>query len=1765
MPKFGGYRRLPVKGGGLSRSNTIMSIKSTCSSIRSNLSTSTDDQGESGGGGREYLIVGTYCQSSVYEEQPNGKPPLIPADLPVEDFTHLIYSSGKISADGKLVPLDKLVDTVMEFDQGADADAEFSGVYYELNCKLKRRNPSLKTLISIGGWDDSFRISDICASLESRQVFVDSIVEFLQKFKFDGVNIDWEFPVEGGSGLSENFDGAAPKMLCRPVDGDNFVLLLSALKNAFQDFGFLISVDLPANYEYLRHFNLEQMVQHVDFFNVLCFDLRGAWSSHTGHVSALYRSNKDPVKDSKSSNVASIIKYLISNNVPSYKLVLGVSLKGRAFGNVHVNETIPERPGLRDLGASYGTGGLFRPFDMHRTPRGTFAGDDGGFEFWHLKRDLLSQKPHVQEFWDAQCRASYLYDSSKKVMVSFESERSLVEKAKFVMKIKLAGIMIADISADCYTTESGSWELLEVMVKYLWRKSRIVAVLNGRNLQSGSNTGVSKPVVLLDRSSNSKLDHVDDVSPNLVDFSSLSKKVLGFFTNTSIYEKGFEPSKIPFHRLSHLHYAFAKVGEDGAVSLSDQWADIDKPFAGESCVHSPWTDFPQSKESARGCIHQINYVFKPKFGQLKTLLSVGGWNYSEYFSSIAFDDIKRSNFAKSAVDLAVKLGFDGIDIVWEYPVEGGKLQNQRSKYDGWGLMYLCRELRKEFAMRNSNSSWLISVGLPSHLRLIEHIPVSQLSGFIDYCHLLSFDNVGAQWSKKTGHHAPLYPEYRDDHNSASLYDAVAAYCSNGMAGEKILIGIPTYGRGFANVSPGDDKTKLAGLGQDFAAIPSSGRESDSAGVFDFSYLHAKFMAKSGGLQYIWDDNAKAAYLFGPVKCIDNSFTNVFISFEDSKSAAAKTSLVNAWNLGGVALWDLSGDVYSKDAGLLDTCINTIQSNEKNIPSWVSNNPPNLKPFALPEIPLSGNISAELSGSMVSRSRELVPLVRDMPTSPTFPKKIVGYFISWGIYARGYKATDIPVEKLTHLNYAFARIQDGSWTVQIGDSYADTEYLYPGQTWDPNSKRGNFAYINNDLRKRNPQLKTLISIGGWTWSSNFSTMAASAANRNIFAKSCVDFITKWGFDGVDLDWEYPVEGGLDSNVRNPSDGVNYTLTLQAIRDQFNILTQQTGKKYLITIAAPAGPSLVRHLEIAKMGQVLDFINVMSYDYRGGWSPYTGHQTPLYPSSKDPYTELGCTQQIVDTFLAGGCPPDKLVIGAAMYGRGFQSVPTTANGLFQKYGSIPMGTWDALGSEGATGVYDYKDVVRRALPRFWDDEVKAAWGFQGGLMISYDDPQSMKEKCWFVNAKKLGGVMFWELSGDVAGGSPGCLLDVIVSTLGSGAVPDGPRPGISGSGGGTVTPPPIVPPPIVTPPVVIPPVVTPPVVIPVDPPVIVTPPVVIPPSTGTGGNTDQVPIGGQPSDPGNSGPYLVIGRYTYWSALNGFTLDSIPLDQLTHLVYAYAKVDADGTVSPGDNYADLNFPYGPVKGGYAFLNSILKPLYPGLKTLLSFGGYSGSDNFASALAASNLQKFVTNAVTMMNTQGFDGIEIAWEWPGLTGSTSGSIGQDLTLLSNALSLIRKSLSQGQLLTINIPGQESLIPASDYSSMATNVDWCNVYTFDYVNSSSTTTNHFAPLMKPNSSWNFGTVSGSIDKWNQIAKVPLSKLVAGVPFYGRAWMNIADNGNKGLGVSVTEANLVDPPAENDLTTGSSPEPGLYQVSFCTLDVFFVDILLCLLYFLLCM
>ncbi len=379
-----------------------------------------------------------------------------------------------------------------------------------------------------------------------------------------------------------------------------------------------------------------------------------------------------------------------------------------------------------------------------------------------------------------------------------------------------------------------------------------------------------------------------------------------------------------------------------------------------------------------------------------------------------------------------------------------------------------------------------------------------------------------------------------------------------------------------------------------------------------------------------------------------------------------------------------------------------------------------------------------------------PAGRAGPPDDAPPKRIVAYFAEWGVYERKYNVADVPADKLTHLNYAFAQI-DADGECAVIDARAALEKVYPGDSREAGALHGSFHQLQL-LKKKYPHLKTLISVGGWSKSGRFSDAALTDASRAKFAHFCVAFIVKYGFDGVDVDWEFPVAGGAEGNKARPEDRENFTLLLAELRKQLDERGKKDDTHYLLTFAAPAGPGEYKHIELAKVAPLVDWVNVMTYDFAGGWSRLTNFNAPLHASSTDPSDrDKGLNVEgAVKAYRDAGVPDDKIVVGVPFYGHGWAGVKDVNDGLYQPHGKEPpMGRYEA-------GVFEYRDLAADYVGKYdrhWSDEAKVPWLFdpKAGVMISYDDPESIRLKAEYVRKANLGGVMCWELSGDDARGS------------------------------------------------------------------------------------------------------------------------------------------------------------------------------------------------------------------------------------------------------------------------------------------------------------------------------------------------------------------------------------------------------------------------------
>ena len=324
------------------------------------------------------------------------------------------------------------------------------------------------------------------------------------------------------------------------------------------------------------------------------------------------------------------------------------------------------------------------------------------------------------------------------------------------------------------------------------------------------------------------------------------------------------------------------------------------------------------------------------------------------------------------------------------------------------------------------------------------------------------------------------------------------------------------------------------------------------------------------------------------------------------------------------------------------------------------------------------------------------------------------------YARssGFTPLNIAASKLTHLNYAFADISSDNKIIMA----------------NPSIDLKNFADLRQ-LKKSNPQLKTLISVGGWDYSKNFSNAAATAASRETFAQSCVEFIVAHGFDGIDLDWEYPVSGGLPGNSNRPEDKQNYTKLLQAIRSKLDKQSQIDGRPYYLTIAGAAGGGFLNKIEPVAVASLVDYIFIMGYDIHGSWDRYADFNAPLYtPSDPSPQYSFSVSDS-VQSYLKSGVPASKLVLGLPFYG--YRYTIEEGGGLYSPFTSARSVGYDTLVS---TYLSD------PAFEQFYHWEAMVPYLVSDNMFISYDDPDSIAEKTRYAKNKGLAGVGAWALSHD-----------------------------------------------------------------------------------------------------------------------------------------------------------------------------------------------------------------------------------------------------------------------------------------------------------------------------------------------------------------------------------------------------------------------------------
>ena len=317
---------------------------------------------------------------------------------------------------------------------------------------------------------------------------------------------------------------------------------------------------------------------------------------------------------------------------------------------------------------------------------------------------------------------------------------------------------------------------------------------------------------------------------------------------------------------------------------------------------------------------------------------------------------------------------------------------------------------------------------------------------------------------------------------------------------------------------------------------------------------------------------------------------------------------------------------------------------------------------------------------------------------------------------------IDAQSLTRVNYAFANIKDGRMVTGFA---SDAE---------------NFALLTG-LRKQNPSFTVLVSVGGWLWSTDFSDISLTPRSRSMFIQSVMEFLRRYDLDGLDIDWEYPGMEGAGHRFRS-EDGRNFTLLVKQLRKQFDQETAKSHRRLYLTIAAGASSDYLAHTEMAKVQKYVDTVNLMAYDYvEPGSDPLTGHHAPLFTDPADARNYSGDAS--VRAFEHAGVPAAKILLGLPFYGHVWGEVADRNHGLMQPGKALPN-AYAPYSAITAT-------MLNQGFVRYWDPIASAPYLYNSEkrIFVSYEDTESVAAKCHYVLTHKLGGVMFWDYSGDPAG--------------------------------------------------------------------------------------------------------------------------------------------------------------------------------------------------------------------------------------------------------------------------------------------------------------------------------------------------------------------------------------------------------------------------------
>lgn len=1331
-----------------------------------------------------YKLVCYYTNWSWYRP---GIGKYSPEDIDPTLCTHIIYGFAVLGDDG----------LIMAHDSWSDYDNRF----YERVVEYKRYG--IKVSLAIGGWNDSAgdKYSKLVNDPTARGRFVTHVLQFLEKYNFDGLDLDWEYPkcwqVDCSKGPDTDKEAFA-----------DFVLELSA---AFKPRGLLLSAAVSPSKKVIdAGYDVPVLARHLDWIAIMTYDYHGQWDEKTGHVAPLYYHPND---DNTYFNANYTIHYWMEKGAPSNKLVMGMPMYGQTF-TLDNEATYSSAPDLNTPASGGGDAGEYT------RAKGFLSYyeicDRIRYNGWTVVKDPYGRM------------GPFAYKGNQ--WVSFDDVEIIKKKVNFLKSLDLAGGMVWALDLDDFRNRCGQGKhplinaiknsLLESNVdeddlltnpladpgngiddddiqilppktttqKPIYRPTTQRPVYRPTT-QRPTTRPTARPTTQRPTQLTTLMDEIVHTTkkPATTVSSTLEEryKVVCYYTNWAWYRPGpgkFTPSDIDPSLCTHIVYAFAVLDTKRLViKPHDIWLDVENKF--------------------------YEKVVALKSKGVKVLLGLGGWDdsASDKYSRMVNSASARRKFIIHALDFIDQYEFDGLDLDWEYPKCWQVNCEKGPSSDKQGFANLVRELRASFKSRGL----LLSAAVSASKRVIDAgYDVATLSRNLDWISLMTYDYHG-QWDKKTGHVAPMYASDYNDDSTLNTNFTVHYWIQKGASPEKLILGVPFYGQSFSLV-----ENAGTGLGVESYAGGEAGDETRARGFLSF-YEICERIKVSG-----WSVTRDPGGRMGPYA----SFDDQWVSFDDDFMIRHKAEYVRAMGLGGSMAWALDLDDFSgKYCGcgkspLLAT-INHVLRGLKEPPRCVleeiqepdrpetpdMNDTPDKDQIpTMPDAPdtevdvtniepepevedtdVHVHPSHETDTDLDSSSFEGMSCTGNVFKGDTSdcskyylclnghwrelkcpePLHWAKNHCDWPEKARcrakaalrltGLQQDEEPVEDRPIVgcyftNWAFYRPGKGAYGPEQVDTVSNlcTHIIYAWAHLDGESFKvvpGNPELdIENDFYGKITQLrqigvKVIIGIGGLTDSEaqKWSRMVSTQENRNLFISSLLKFVQRWNFDGIQIAWQYPV------CKQNPCTSSRVDITE---RDNFSDLLLELSKSirpYNLELSA----MVAANPEVAALAYKphiltteLDWVSIAANDY---YASSTGKTGLLAPFESSQYLD-GHSLNSTLSYWTSVIPPRQLVLGVPAYARSYTLRSSTSNGL----GASVSGPGEPGPYTKVAGFLSYNEIAAGLASNDWEEisTSEGTYSVHGDQWASYVSMGEARDAGAAVQRSGARGAALWALDLD-----------------------------------------------------------------------------------------------------------------------------------------------------------------------------------------------------------------------------------------------------------------------------------------------------------------------------------------------------------------------------------------------------------------------------------